>query len=70
MSRDALVEDIREDIRVAQRSLEREKYQAWKEDAWLVRRDGRGGEEEGLEGRNIRHGDVGQKDIVAISQAQ
>jgi riboflavin kinase len=35
VSKDALVEDIREDIRVAQRSLEREAYGEWKEDGWL-----------------------------------
>jgi riboflavin kinase len=35
VSKDALVEDIREDIRVAQRSLEREAYGEWKGDAWL-----------------------------------
>ncbi|KAF2825248.1 riboflavin kinase [Ophiobolus disseminans] len=54
VSKDALVEDIREDIRVAQRSLAREGYVSWKQDAWL-----RGGEEEeewkkrkeGVEGR-------------------
>jgi riboflavin kinase len=35
VSKDALVEDIREDIRVAKRSLEREAYQEWKGDSWL-----------------------------------
>jgi riboflavin kinase len=35
VSKDALVEDIREDIRVAQRSLEREAYESWKGDGWL-----------------------------------
>jgi riboflavin kinase len=57
---EALVEDIREDIRVAQRSLAREKYEAWKEDEWL-----RGG---GEEGSNVRYDQAGQKDGVAISQ--
>ncbi|OAK96745.1 riboflavin kinase [Phaeosphaeriaceae sp. SRC1lsM3a] len=42
VSKDALVEDIREDIRIAQRSLEREAYRAWKGDAWLK---GEGGQE-------------------------
>jgi riboflavin kinase len=42
VSKEALVEDIREDIRVAQRSLEREGYAVWKGDGWLV---GEGGEE-------------------------
>jgi len=41
VSKEALVEDIREDIRVAQRSLKREAYEKWKEDGWL-----KGGEEE------------------------
>ncbi len=44
VSKEALVEDIREDIRVAQRSLARDAYQACKEDAWLR---GEGGEGEG-----------------------
>lgn len=44
VSKDALVEDIREDIRIAQRSLEREAYGAWKGDAWLR---GEGGREKG-----------------------
>ncbi|KAH7381316.1 riboflavin kinase [Phaeosphaeria sp. MPI-PUGE-AT-0046c] len=44
ISKDALVEDIREDIRIAQRSLEREAYGAWKGDAWLR---GEGGREKG-----------------------
>jgi riboflavin kinase len=35
VSKEALVEDIREDIRVAQRSLDREGYLAWKGDGWL-----------------------------------
>ncbi|KAH9876545.1 hypothetical protein J1614_003676 [Plenodomus biglobosus] len=61
VSKEALVEDIREDIRVAQRSLAREGYAAWKGDAWL-----RPGSVEG--GKNIREGEAGQKDGVAISQ--
>lgn len=44
VSKDALVDDIREDIRVAQRSLEREGYQAFKDEGWLR---GEGGEGEG-----------------------
>ena len=35
VSKDALVEDIREDIRVARRSLEWEGYQDCKGDGWL-----------------------------------
>lgn len=65
VSKEALVEDIREDIRIAQRSLEREAYVAWKEDAWL-RGEGEGGETVG----NTRAGEVGQKDVVGISQMQ
>ena len=83
MSKDALVEDIREDIRVARRSLEREGYQAWKGDGWLR---GEGGEGEGqvtgagngeksVEGdeederENVKlvPGDKGQTDDVAVS---
>ncbi|EDU49457.1 riboflavin kinase [Pyrenophora tritici-repentis] len=40
VSKEALVEDIREDIRVARRSLGREGYEKWMGDAWL-----KGGEE-------------------------
>ncbi|RAR02657.1 riboflavin kinase [Stemphylium lycopersici] len=58
VSKEALVEDIREDIRVAQRSLAREKYEMWKEDEWL-----RGGE-----AGNVRWDQAGQKDGVAVSQ--
>jgi riboflavin kinase len=35
VSKEALVEDIREDIRVTQRSLEREAYRRFEEDEWL-----------------------------------
>ena len=44
VSKEALVDDIKEDIRVAQRSLDREGYQSWKSDDWL--RGGGGGDEE------------------------
>lgn len=54
VSKEALVEDIREDIRIAQRSLEREAYESWRGDAWLS------GEGEG----------VGQRDGVGISQME
>jgi riboflavin kinase len=37
VSKDALVEDIREDIRVAQRSLAREGYEAQLESSWAER---------------------------------
>jgi riboflavin kinase len=57
VSKDALVEDIREDIRVAQRSLEREGYVSWKEDGWLK------GEELGRE-------QVGQTGVVGKSQME
>ncbi|KAF3031560.1 riboflavin kinase [Didymella heteroderae] len=83
VSKEALVEDIREDIRVAQRSLAREGYQVYKEEGWL---QGKGGEGEGqvtgektgrgsVEGdeederENVKlvPGDQGQKDEVAVS---
>ncbi|KAF2849556.1 riboflavin kinase [Plenodomus tracheiphilus IPT5] len=64
VSKEALVEDIREDIRVAQRSLGREAYGVWKGDGWLV---GEGQGEQGV-GRNVRSGEVGQKNEVAMSQ--
>lgn len=65
VSKEALVEDIREDIRIAQRSLDREAYQSWRGDAWVTGEDSRGdrippGKKEG----------VGQKDIVGISQME
>ncbi|KAF9697544.1 hypothetical protein EKO04_004499 [Ascochyta lentis] len=44
VSKDALVEDIREDIRISQRSLAREAYEACKSDPWLK---GEGGQEAG-----------------------
>lgn len=44
VSKDALVEDIREDIRISQRSLARERYQRFKDEGWLR---GEGGESEG-----------------------
>lgn len=55
VSKDALVEDIREDIRVARRSLEREGYQVYKEEGWLR---GEGGEGEGqVTGKTERNGE-------------
>ncbi|KAF2870426.1 hypothetical protein BDV95DRAFT_629567 [Massariosphaeria phaeospora] len=62
VSKEALVEDIREDIRVARRSLEREGYVRWKADAWLL---GEGG---AAEGEMEREEGVGQKDGVGVSQ--
>ncbi|KAJ4322339.1 riboflavin kinase [Neodidymelliopsis sp. IMI 364377] len=44
VSKDALVEDIREDIRISQRSLAREAYEKCKADPWL---QGEGGQEAG-----------------------
>lgn len=71
VSREALVEDIREDIRVAQRSLARGAYAVFEGDAWLlgegVEDEGRGqlGGEEAAGGRS-----VGQKDHVGVARAQ
>ncbi|KAF2679821.1 riboflavin kinase [Lentithecium fluviatile CBS 122367] len=42
MSKEALVEDIREDIRVTQRSLAREAYQRWAGDEWLFGEERKG----------------------------
>ncbi|KAF1829091.1 riboflavin kinase [Decorospora gaudefroyi] len=64
VSKEALVEDIREDIRVAQRSLEREAYGRWRGDAWL---HGGGGEGNGVSS-NMGWGSAGQKDGVVVSQ--
>jgi riboflavin kinase len=38
VSKDALIDDIRTDIAVTRRSLDRESYQWWKADRWLVER--------------------------------
>ncbi|USP79622.1 Riboflavin kinase [Curvularia clavata] len=58
VSKEALVEDIKEDIRVAKRSLEREGYQKWREDAWLK------GEGQG----NVKVGQAGQKNGVVMCE--
>jgi riboflavin kinase len=69
VSKEALVEDIREDIRIAQRSLAREGYESWRGDAWLV---GEGGDrvEQGNGVVGGRQGGVGQSGGVGISQMQ
>lgn len=64
VSKEALLEDIREDIRVAQRSLAREAYEAWKEDEWLGAKEE---EEEKEPGSNCSLGAAGQKDSVGMS---
>ena len=46
VSKEALVEDIREDIRVSQRSLARPAYEQWQYDEWLY---GQGGKKVGGE---------------------
>ncbi|KAF2472497.1 riboflavin kinase [Lindgomyces ingoldianus] len=51
VSKDALVEDIRQDIRVARRSLERPAYETWREDTWLL-----GGEAGGAVGAKEAEG--------------
>ncbi|KAH7074243.1 riboflavin kinase-domain-containing protein [Paraphoma chrysanthemicola] len=63
VSKDALVEDIREDIRVAGRSLDREGYRKWKADGWLKGEDGEGG-------GNVNGEQVGQTDVVGKCQAE
>ncbi|EUC29421.1 hypothetical protein COCCADRAFT_106539 [Bipolaris zeicola 26-R-13] len=65
VSLEALVEDIKEDIRVAKRSLEREKYLEWKGDEWLKGR-GEGGEVMG--NGDARGEQAGQKDGVVKSE--
>ncbi|CAO2647532.1 Nn.00g084540.m01.CDS01 [Neocucurbitaria sp. VM-36] len=69
VSKEALVEDIREDIRVAQRSLAREAYGAWKGDAWL-RGEGESGEEVEEEHAAKSRDGVGQRDGVGMSQME
>ncbi|PVI05554.1 riboflavin kinase [Periconia macrospinosa] len=51
VSKEALVEDIREDIRVARRSLERVGYRGFKGDGWLKGEKGEEGKEEEEGGR-------------------
>lgn len=75
------MEDIREDIRVARRSLEREGYLGFRGDEWLLgekktdaedggaRQQVRGGEEAEAERKRNLPG-VGQKDHVGISQME
>lgn len=73
VSKEALVEDIREDIRVAQRSLDREAYQKCKEDRWLK---GEGGEGEGQvtgsvegkvnEGQSVEGDEEGERENVKL----
>lgn len=44
VSKESLVEDIRFDIEVARRSLEREAYEKWKGDEYLTKFEGQGHE--------------------------
>ncbi|EUC48550.1 hypothetical protein COCMIDRAFT_87195 [Bipolaris oryzae ATCC 44560] len=67
VSLEALVEDIKEDIRVAKRSLEREKYLEWKGDEWL-KGGGEGGEVMANGEGNARVEQAGQKDGVVKSE--
>ncbi|KAF2279074.1 riboflavin kinase [Westerdykella ornata] len=62
VSMEALVDDIREDIRVARRSLNREAYLRYRGEDWL---EGKGGDGEAHK-RSLQG--VGQKDAVGISQ--
>ncbi|KAF2117267.1 riboflavin kinase [Lophiotrema nucula] len=59
VSKEALVEDIREDIRVSQRSLDREAYREFEKDGWLL------GEVQGIGKQG-----VGQVDAVGMSQME
>jgi len=60
VSVDALVEDIRTDIKVAQKSLERDGYQKWKQDQWLS----------GGQWGDKNEGQVGQVDVVGKSMME
>ncbi|KAI9878937.1 MAG: riboflavin kinase, partial [Pleopsidium flavum] len=42
VSKESLIEDIRSDIEVARRSLEREAWRCWREDAYLRVYEGEG----------------------------
>lgn len=44
VSKESLVEDIRFDVEVARRSLEREAYERWRGDDYLLRFEGEGHE--------------------------
>ncbi|PSN75648.1 riboflavin kinase [Corynespora cassiicola Philippines] len=68
VSKDALVEDIREDIRVAQRSLDREGYKVYEGDEWLV--GDKEQQSEASTAREAQRPNVGQKDGVGISQME
>lgn len=65
VSKEALVEDIREDVRVAQRSLDREGYRKWQDDRWLYG-EGEGKSENGEAVLPGKQGGAGQKDEVAM----
>ncbi|ORY10976.1 riboflavin kinase-domain-containing protein [Clohesyomyces aquaticus] len=71
VSKDALVEDIREDIRIARRSLERPAYEEWRGDSWLLGEfEGAGANEEPTRRMGGKEGGVGQKDGVGICQME
>lgn len=61
VSKEALVEDIREDIRVAQRSLARPAYQQWQTDEWLFG-------EATAEAERRRANGAGQTGVLAKSE--
>lgn len=65
VSKEALVEDIREDIRVARRSLDREGYRVQMKDGWL-RGEGNGVDEQG----RGKGASKGQNGVVGISQME
>ena len=46
LSKESLIEDIREDIEVARRSLQREAYMKFRDDSYLVKFEGKGHDNE------------------------
>jgi riboflavin kinase len=69
VSKEALVEDIREDIRVAKRSLDRADYLRWKEDEWLIGAADPPKEGEG-EGDGPRNKSFGRGQIDSVAKCE
>ncbi|KAF2009628.1 riboflavin kinase [Aaosphaeria arxii CBS 175.79] len=66
VSAEALVEDIREDIRVAGRSLGREAYGVFRGDRWLLGEKGEEAEEKAGEGRAGGEGQTGGRGVAEM----
>jgi riboflavin kinase len=72
VSKEALVEDIREDIRVARRSLEREGYEKWRGDAWLFEKEENKEEEkaEEVETHEVKRKQFGRGQVDGVAKCE